>query len=325
MKLPPECRSVAFVLLLGLAPSSLAATLEYPNKPVRVVVVYPPGGGIDILARAIGQKLTDVWGQPIIVDNRPGAGTTIGAAIAAKAPPDGYTLLMTDVSFAITPSLYAKLPYDPVKELAPISLLNLVTDILVVHPSLPVTSVKELIAYAKANPGKILYASAGNGTLNHLAPEMLKAMAGIDMVHVPYKGALAALADVISGREQLYIGAMVSTVPQVKSGRLRALAITGKKRSDVLPNLPTMAESGLPDYDVSAWYGLLAPAGTPRTIVDKVNREVGKALQAADIRQRLAAEGSEPVGSSPEEFQAFLKAETTKWAKAVKSAGAKVD
>lgn len=325
MKLPPGYRLVALLLFLGLAPGCLAATLDYPNRPVRVVVVYPPGGGIDILARAMGQKLSDAWGPPIIVDNRPGAGTTIGAAIVAKAAPDGYTLLMTDVSFAITPSLYARLPYDPLKELAPISLLNLVTDILVVHPSLPVASVKELIAHAKANPGKIIYASAGNGTLNHLAPEMLKAMAGIDMVHVPYKGAIAALADVLSGREQLYIGALVSTMPHVKSGRLRPLAITGKKRSSVLPELPTMAESGLPDYDVSAWYGLLAPAGTPRAIVDKVNQEIRKALQAPDIQQRLAADGSESVGSSPEEFRAFIKSEIAKWGQAVRAAGAKVD
>ncbi len=315
----------AILMLLGCVQGALAAAPDYPNKPVRVVVVYPPGGGIDILARAIGQQLSEVWGPPLIVDNRPGAGTTLGAAIAAKAAPDGYTLLMTDVSFAITPTLYAQLPYDPVKDLAPVSLLNLVTDILVVHPSLPAASIRELIAHAKANPGKILYASAGNGTLNHLAPEMLKAMAGIDMVHVPYKGAVAALTDLISGREQLYIGAMVSTVPHVKSGRLRALAITGKKRSSVLPDLPTMAESGFPDYDVSAWYGLLAPAGTPRAIVDKVNREVRKALQAPDIQQRLAADGSEAVGSTADEFRAFIKTEMTKWGKAVKSAGAKVD
>lgn len=315
----------SILLLLGCVQGALAAALDYPNKPVRVVVVYPPGGGIDILARAIGQKLSEAWGPPLIVDNRPGAGTTLGAAIVAKAAPDGYTLLMTDVSFAITPTLYAQLPYDPVKDLAPISLLNLVTDILVVHPSLPAASVRELIAHAKANPGKILYASAGNGTLNHLAPEMLKTMAGIDMVHVPYKGAVAALTDVISGREQLYIGAMVSTVPHVKSGRLRALAITGKKRSSVLPDLPTMAESGFPDYDVSAWYGLLAPAGTPRAIMDKVNQEVRKAMQAPDIQQRLAADGSEAVGSTADEFRAFIKTEMTKWGKAVKSAGAKVD
>lgn len=315
---------IALFLLLG-SQQGIAATADYPVKPVRVVVVYPPGGGIDILARAIGQKLTDTWGSSFIVDNRPGAGTTIGAAIVAKAPADGYTLLMTDVSFAITPTLYARLPYDPLKELAPVTLVNRVTDILVVHPSLPVKSVKELIAYAKANPGKILYASAGNGTLNHLAPEMLKAMAGFDMVHVPYKGAIAALADVISGREQLYIGALISTVPHIKANRLRALAITGRGRSSVLPDLPTIAESGVPDYDVSSWYGLLAPAGTPRDIVDKLNKEVRKTIQEADILQRLAADGSEAVGSSPEEFGSFIRSEINKWEKAVKAAGAKVD
>jgi tripartite-type tricarboxylate transporter receptor subunit TctC len=305
--------------------AAIAAGPVYPDKPVRVVVVYPPGGGIDIVVRAIGQKLADVWGPPMIVDNRPGAGTTIGAAIVAKAPADGYTLLATDVSFAITPTLYPQLPYDPVKDFAPVSLLNLVTDILVVHPSLPANSVKELIAYAKANPGKVLYASAGNGTLNHLAPEMLKSMAGIDLVHVPYKGAVAALADVISGREQIYIGALVTTVPHIKSGRLRALAITGKKRSSVFPDLPTVAEQGLRDYDVSAWYGLLAPAGTPRPIIEKINAEVRKALQSPDIQQRLAADGSESVGSSPEEFGKFIQVEIAKWGKAVKAAGARVD
>ncbi len=317
--------AIAALLLVAGVQQGIAATVDYPVKPVRLVVVYPPGGGIDILARAIGQKLTDAWGAPIIVDNRPGAGTTIGATIVAKAAPDGYTLLMTDVSFAITPSLYAHLPYDPLKELEPITLVNRVTDILVVHPSLPVNSVKELIAYAKANPGKILYASAGNGTLNHLAPEMLKVMAGFDMVHVPYKGAIAALADVISGREQLYIGALISTVPHIRANRLRALAITGKSRSAVFPDLPTIAESGIADYDVSAWYGLLAPAGISRQIVDRLNKEVRKAIQEPDIKQRLAADGSEAVGSSPEEFGTFIRSEIKKWAKAVKAAGATVD
>lgn len=302
-----------------------AGAVAYPEKPIRMVVVYPPGGGVDILARALGQKLADAWGPPLIVDNRPGAGTTIGAAIVAKAPADGYTLLMTDVSFAITPTLYSQLPYDATRDLAPVTLLNLVTDILVVNPSLPVNNVKELIAHAKAHPGKVLYASAGNGTLNHLAPEMLKAMAGINLVHVPYKGAVAALTDVISGREQLYIGALVSTVPHIKAGRLRALAITGIKRSSVFPDLPTVAESGLPGYDVSAWYGLLAPAGTPRPIIDKINQDVRKALQAPDIQQRLAADGSESVGSSPEEFGRFIRDEIAKWGKAVKAAGAKID
>lgn len=315
----------AVPLLAGGMQCALAAGALYPDKPIRVVVVYPPGGGIDILARALGQKLADVWGPPIIVDNRPGAGTTIGAAIVAKAPADGYTLLMTDVSFAITPALYAQLPYDATKDFAPVSLLNLVPDIMVVHPALPVNSVRELIAYAKANPGKVLYASAGNGTLNHLAPEIFKTMAGIDLVHVPYKGAVAALSDVISGRDQLYIGALVSTVPQIKSGRLRALAVTGKTRAAAFPDLPTIAESGLPGYDVSAWYGMLAPAGTPRAIIDKLNQEVRRVLQTPELLQRLAADGSEPVGSSPEEFRRFIQAEIEKWGRAVKAAGAKID
>jgi tripartite-type tricarboxylate transporter receptor subunit TctC len=317
--------AIAAFLLAAGAQKGTAAMVDYPVKPVRFVVVYPPGGGIDILARAIGQKLADAWGFPFIVDNRPGAGTTIGAAIVAKAAPDGHTLLMTDVSFAITPSLYARLPYDPLKELEPIMLVNRVTDILVVHPSLPVNSVKELIAYAKANPGKILYASAGNGTLNHLAPEMLKTMAGFDMVHVPYKGAIAALTDVISGREQLYIGALISTVPHIRANRLRALAITGKSRSSVFPDLPTIAESGLPDYDVSAWYGLLAPAGTSREIVNRLNKEVRNAVQEPDIQQRLAADGSEAIGSTSEEFGSFIRSEIKKWERAVKAAGAKID
>ena len=318
---------VAGVFLLSYC-AIPAAAADYPTKPVRLVVVYPPGGGIDLLARVMGQQFTESWGQQIVVDNRPGAGTTIGAAVVAKAPPDGYTLLFTDVSFAITPSLYATLPYDAQKSFAPISLVNLVTDVLVVHPSLPATTVKELVAYAKANPGKVLYASAGNGTLNHLAPEMLKAMAGIDLVHVPFKGAVAALTDLMSGRQQVYIGALVSTVPQIRAGRVRAIAITGKKRSPMLPDLPTIAESGLRElreYDVSAWYGLLAPAGTPRPVIQAVQQQVRKALQSPAVQQQIAEQGSEAVGSTPEEFSAFIASEIRKWGAAVKTAGAKVD
>ena len=316
-------RVAATLLLTCCATAATAA--DYPTKPVRLVVVYPPGGGIDLLARAMGQQMAESWGQPIVVDNRPGAGTTIGAAVVAKAPPDGYTLLMTDVSFAITPGLYSTLPYDAQKSFAPISLVNLVTDVLVVHPALPATTVKELVAYAKANPGKVLYASAGNGTLNHLAPEMLKAMAGIDLVHVPFKGAVAALTDVMSGRQQVYIGALVSTVPQIKAGRVRAIAITGKQRSALLPDLPTVAESGLPDYDVSAWYGILAPAGTPRPLIQAVHLQVTKALQSPGVRQQLVEQGSEAVGSTPEQFGAFIASEIKKWGAAVKAARAKVD
>jgi tripartite-type tricarboxylate transporter receptor subunit TctC len=316
-------RIAATVLLCSFA--ICAAAADYPTKPVRLVVVYPPGGGIDLLARAMGPSFAEGWGQQIVVDNRPGAGTTIGAAVAAKAAPDGYTLLMTDVSFAITPSLYSSLPYDPQKSFAPISLVNLVTDVLVVHPSVRAASLKELIAHARANPGKLLYASAGNGTLNHLAPEMLKAMAGIDLVHVPFKGAVAALTDVVAGRQQLYIGALASTVPHIKSGRVRAIAITGRKRSFMLPELPTVAESGLPNYDVSAWYGLLAPAGTPQPLVRAVHQQLKKALQSKEVQQQLAEQGSDAVGSTPEEFSAFIGAEIVKWSAAVKTAGAKVD
>jgi tripartite-type tricarboxylate transporter receptor subunit TctC len=318
-------RYFALLALAGWCQFALAAAQEYPVRPVRLVVVYPPGGGIDILARIMSQQLSAAWGHPVVVDNRPGAGTTIGAAIVAKAPADGHTLLMTDVSFAITPSLYTNLPYDARKSFAPVTLINLVTDVLVVHPSLPATSLKELISYAKANPGKVLYASAGNGTLNHLAPEMLKAMAGIDLVHVPYKGAIAALTDVISGREQVYIGALVSTVPHIKSGRLRAIAITGKARSPLLPDLPTVAESGLPHYDVSAWYGVLAPAGTPRSAVDRINTHIKKTVGSREMQQQLAEQGSEAVAGSPEQFAAFLDVELKKWAAAVKLAGAKID
>lgn len=318
-------RLLALLWLAGWCQLAPAAALEYPVRPVRLVVVYPPGGGIDILARIMSQQLSTAWGQPVVVDNRPGAGTTIGAAIVAKAAADGHTLLMTDVSFAITPSLYTSLPYDPKRSFAPVTLVNLVTDVLVVHPSLPATSLKELISYAKANPGKVLYASAGNGTLNHLAPEMLKAMAGIDLVHVPYKGAIAALTDVISGREQVYIGALASTVPHIKSGRLRAIAITGKARAPLLGDLPTIAESGLPHYDVSAWYGVLAPAGTPRAAVDRINSHIRKTVESREMQQQLAEQGSETVAGTPEHFTAFLDVEIRKWAAAVKSAGATID
>lgn len=297
----------------------------YPNKPVRLIVVYPPGGGLDVLARGLAQRFGESWGVPVVVDNRPGAGTTLGAAIAAKSAPDGYTLLLTDVSLAITPALYGNLPYRVERDLAPISLLNLVTDVLVVHPSVPVHGVRELIQYAKANTGKLSYASAGNGTLNHLAPEMFKSQAGIDLVHVPYKGAVAAIADVVAGRAHVYVGALGTALPQIRAQRLRALAITGKNRASQLPDLPTVIEQGLPSYDVSAWYALLASAGTPSDAIGKAHREARRALDHPEVRARLIADGAEPVGSTPAELQAFLRAELSKWGQAVKTAGVKVD
>ncbi len=322
--------SIAVIFLFAIAscigvfvPGARAA--NYPDKPIRVMVVYPPGGGIDILARPLGQRLTDTWGVPLVIDNRPGAGTTIASGIVAKAAPDDYTLLMSDVSFVIVPSLYTHLSYDPVRAFTPVSLLNSVTDMLVVYPSLPVNSVKELIEFAKANPRKILYASAGNGTPPHLAAELFKAATGVDMIHVPYKGAVPALVDVLAGQCQLWIGALASPLPYVRAGRLPALAVTGKARSNLLPNVPTMAEAGLPDYDVSSWYALLAPAGTPRSIVEKISQEAGRAVQTPVIKQQLASDGAEAIGSSPQEFALFLKNELSKWGKAVKLAGAKLD
>jgi tripartite-type tricarboxylate transporter receptor subunit TctC len=317
-------RMALLLLLTAWAPAGWAAE-GYPAKPVRIVVVYPAGGGIDIVTRAVTQKLSEAWGASFVIDNRPGAGTTLGTGIVAKSAADGYTLLMADVSFAISPALYRSLPYDPVKDFVPVSLLNLVTDVLVVYPGLPVKSVKELLAHAKANQGKVLYASPGNGSLGHLAVEMLKVASGIDLVHVPYKGGAPALSDVIAGSTPVYIGALNLALPQIRAGRLRALAITGRTRSSQLPELPTVAESGLPGYDVSAWYGLFAPAGTPANIVQQLSAAIARVIRADDVVQRLLSDGNEPVGGSPSEFRAFVGAELAKWGAAVKVANAKID
>lgn len=310
---------------VALAQTAAPTGADWPNKPVRIVVVYPPGGGIDLIARNLGKKLSELWNVPVVVDNRPGAGTTLGAGVVAKSPADGYTLLMTDVSFAIAPGLYKSLPYDTLRDFAPITLLNTVDDILVVNPSVPANNVRELVALAKAKPGTLMYASAGNGTLNHLAPEMFKQAAGIDMIHVPYKGALAALTDVMAGQVQVYIGALGSVVPQIKAGRLKAIAVTGTRRSPVLPDVPTVIESGVPGYDVAAWYGLLAPVGTPPAIVDKIQRDVARFAREPAFRQGLSADGNEVVAGTPAEFSSFLEREVAKWRKAVVDAGAKVD
>jgi tripartite-type tricarboxylate transporter receptor subunit TctC len=317
-------RLAALSALTPLA-STRAASPAFPNKPITLVVVYPPGGGIDILARNLAHRLTDAWGVPVIVENRPGAGTTLGAAHVAKSAPDGYTLLLTDVSFSIAPGLYKHLPYDAIKDFAPISLTNLVNDILVVNAEVPAKTIPELIAYAKKNPGKLTYASAGNGTLNHLAPEIFKRMAGVDMVHVPYKGAIAALTDVMAGRCQVYVGALISVLPQLGEGKIRAVAVTGAHRSELLPNVPTVAESGLPGYDAVSWYGLLAPAGTPQAVIDKLNKEVTRIVDEPAFRKDLVSQGNEVVAGTPEAFSRFLVADIAKWRIAVANAGATVD
>lgn len=313
------------VALAAAGPVGLAQAQGYPGKPIRIVVPFPPGGGTDIVARILTQKLSESFGANFVIDNRAGAGGSIGTEMVAKAPPDGYTLGIVSGSHAINPSLYSKLPFDAVRDFAPVTMLVSGPGLLVVHPSLPVKTVKELIALAKGKPGQLNYASAGNGTPPHLAGELFKSMAGVDMVHVPYKGNTPAFVDLISGQVSLSFPTIPSALPHVQAGRLRALAVTSRKRSAVMPQLPTIAESGLPGYDTSSWFGMLAPAGTPREIVRKLQQESAKVLQLRDVREKLLSQGLEPVGSTPEEFAATIESEIAKWAKVVKASGARVE
>ena len=315
-------REACFVALLALAAPAGAQT-AYPQKPIRMVVPFPPGGGTDILARLFGQKMSETLGQQVIIDNRGGAGGTIGTDIAAKAPPDGYTLILVSGSHAINPGLYPKLPYDSVNDFAPITQLATSPGILVVNPSLPVKSVKDLIALARAKPGQINYASAGSGTPPHLAGELFKVMAKIDMVHVPYKGNAPAFTDVIGGQVSLIFPTMPSAMPFIKSGRLRPIAVTSAKRSPAAPDIPTIAESGLPGYEATSWYGILAPARTPREIVARLHEVLVSIIGSPDMKDKLAAQGLDPVGNTPQQFAAVIKSEISKWAKVVKASGAK--
>jgi tripartite-type tricarboxylate transporter receptor subunit TctC len=302
------------------------AQAPFPSKPIRIVVPFPAGGTTDILARAVAQKLTDTLGQTVVVDNRPGAAGNIGAELVAKSPPDGYTLLMGTVgTHAINASLYAKMPYDHVKDFAPVILVAGVPNVLVVHPSVPANNVQELIAYIKANPGKVNFASSGSGTSIHLAGELFKTMAGLSMTHVPYKGSAPAVTDLIGGQVQLMFDNLPSALPQIKAGKLRALAVTSAQRASALPDVPTVAEAGLPGFDATSWFGLLAPAGTPKDVVAKLNAEVAKWLASTEAREKLAAQGAIAAGQSPEDFTRHIAAETAKWQKVVKESGAKVD
>jgi len=302
------------------------AQAPYPTKPIRIVVPFPAGGTTDILARAVAQKLTETLGQSVVVDNRPGAGGNIGAELVAKSPPDGYTLLMGTVgTHAINPSLYAKMPYDHVKDFVPVILVAGVPNVLVVNPSVPANSVQELIAYIKANPGKVNFASSGSGTSIHLSGELFKTMAGVSMTHVPYKGSTPALTDLMGGQVQLMFDNLPSSLPQIKAGKLRALAVTSAQRASALPDVPTVAEAGLPGFEASSWFGLLAPAGTPKDIVTKLNAEVAKWLATPEAREKLASQGAIAAGQSPDDFTRHIAAETAKWQKVVKESGAKVD
>jgi tripartite-type tricarboxylate transporter receptor subunit TctC len=315
--------------ILGLAASCVSvgvpAAAQYPTKPIRLIVPFAPGGSNDIMARIAAQKFSESLGQQVIVDNRPGASGIVGTELAAKAPPDGYTLLMMSLTLTVNPSLYRKLPYDTTKDLVPVSLIASAPLMLVVNPSLPVKSVKDLIAHAKANPGKLNFGSGGRGTTPHLAGEMLKAMAGLQMTHVPYKGGGPALADLVGGQIQLMLENIPSTLPFAKAGKLRALAVSGKKRSPLVPELPTLDESGLEGYEIVGWNGLFFPAGTASAQVKVIHAQTVKMLAQPDVKERLAALGAEGVGNSPAEFAAFIRAEIAKWARIVQQAGLKAE
>jgi tripartite-type tricarboxylate transporter receptor subunit TctC len=298
---------------------------SYPNRTIRILLPFPPGGGSDIMARKIAQKMTERWGQQVVVDNRPGAGGNIAAEAAANAAPDGYTLLVAaSAQLAVNPSVYPKLPFDPVKSFAPISLVGSVPNMLVANPSLPVHSLKEFIAFAKARPGQLNYATAGSGSTAHLSVELLKLETGIELLHVPYRGAAPALTDVISGQVPVLMAGIPSVLAQVKAGKLRALGITALKRSQAAPGIPTFSET-IPKFEAIVWYGLLAPAGTPADIVDKLNEEVLNILRMNDAKEMFAAQGIEIIGSSPAEFAAYIKSELAKWAVVVKKSGTKAD
>jgi tripartite-type tricarboxylate transporter receptor subunit TctC len=314
--------ALAALLLSALAG---AASAQYPSHPVRFIVPSAVGGGTDIIARAIALKLSESLGAQFVVENRPGAGQMIGIELAAKAPADGYTILMAASTLAINPIMYKAVPYDPVRDFAPITQAATLPNVVVVHPSLPVKSITELIAYAKAHPGQLNFASAGIGTSPQMSIELLKSMAGIDMVHIPYKGTAPGVVDVLAGQVLVMAPNVLTALPHIKSGKLRALAVTSPKRSAALPDVPTVAEAGLPGYDSTQWYGVLAPAGTQREIVARLHGAIARALRDEEVGRRLAADGAEPVGSSPEEFTAFIKSETEKWAKVARAAGIKAE
>jgi tripartite-type tricarboxylate transporter receptor subunit TctC len=302
------------------------ADTGYPNKPIRLVVPFPPGGTTDVIGRLIGQQLSIRLGQQFVIDNRPGAGGSIGTDIVAKAPADGYTLLLgTVASQSINPSLYAHLPYNAAKDFAPISMLGVLPNVLVVNPSLPVHSVQELVALTKAKPGTLTFASGGNGTTHHLAGELFKRMAGVDMTHVPYKGNAPAITDVLGGQISMMFDNINNSLPYIKAGKLRALAVTGAVRAPIVANLPTLAELGFAGYDITAWFALFAPAGTPQPVIERLNIEVNRALRERQVRELLAAEGIEAQSSTPQQLNAFLQTEAVRWAKLVKESGAHID
>ena len=320
----PRMRLLAALLLLASALPSGAQ--GYPDKPIRLVIPFPAGGGADSMARPLAQKLTTQLGQPVVLDHKSGAGGTIAAETAAAASPDGYTLMFATLgTHAINPSLYAKLRYDPVKDFVPVALTHVAPRVLVVHPSVPAQNVKELLALAKAKPGTLTFGSSGNGGVNHLAGELMKSMAGVDMIHVPYKGAAPAAVDLLGNRLSMVFDSIVVWSDHIKTGKVRALGVSSAQRSAALPNVPSIAEAGLPGFDVANWLGVLAPAKTPAAIVAKLNAELRSAMTDPDMRQQMAAVGVDPATSTPQEFGDIIRKDIAKWAVVVKATGARLD
>jgi tripartite-type tricarboxylate transporter receptor subunit TctC len=312
------------MLVFGVMAGSAIAQ-NYPAKPIKIVVPYPPGGFNDTLGRTLAAKFTEAWGQASFVENKPGGNTLIGSDFVAKSPPDGYTLLVVAFPFAVTPSLIKAMPYDTVRDFAPVILAAQSPNLLVVNPQLPVKSVGELIAMAKEKPGSLNYASTGNGSSNHISMELFKSMAGVQITHIPYKGSAPAVTDLLGGQVMVMFDNVPNVLPQVKAGKLRALATSGSSRSALAPDVPTVAEAGVPGYEVMVWFGLVAPAGTPREVVQKLNAEVTKILAMPDVRERFLAQGVEPVGSTPEQFGEHIRSQMAKWSKVVQDAGVKAE
>ena len=315
----------AALICAVLSPSVVCAADGYPVRPIRFIVPYPPGGGADTLARTVGQKLGEAWGQQVVIDNRPGGATNIAAELAANAAPDGYTLLETVLAHTVNASLYPKLNYDTLRDLAPVVFMATIPNILVVPPSVPVKSTRELIDYARARPRQLNYASTGNGGPQHLGMELFKVLSGVQLTHIPYKGAAPAFSDLISGQVQVMFANMLSGLPLIRGGRLRALAISSATRSPLMVELPTVAESGVARFETGSWFGISVPSKTPRSIIDKLNAEANRILKMPELRERLGSEGADFIGGTPEAYGAFQRAEITKWAKLVKFAQIKVD
>ncbi len=310
---------------LVLAQGFVRAQEAYPARPIRFILPFPPGGGTDILGRIISERLSASLGQPVVIENRGGAGGNVGAEAAAKSAPDGYTIVLVAPSLAISPSLYSKLNYDPVKDFAPVSLVATVPNVMITHPSVPARTLAEFIALAKTKPGRMNFGSGGNGTSNHLAGELFNIVAGVKLVHVPYKGVNLAMNDVLSGEVQLVVIGVPAASPHIKAGKLRALALIAPRRSPAIPEVPTVAEAGLPGFEVTTWYGVLAPAGTPRPIVTRLNAELVRIMHAPELKERLAALATDPATGTPEEFADYIKREIEKWGEVVRQAGLKAD